>query len=209
MGNHMLKGRDFSESFAIGARMVSIRIVFVLAAVYDLLDFILDIKGAYLNAAKPSDGVGSQTYVYQPPGFEETGPNGEKLVGLLNYYVYGDPAAGRAWWTDFQAFLANDPINAQFTDADVNLARVDHELGYIIFAKYVDEIIGAGSSTEVIAWFRDTVESKYPGCSFGEWNTILGFGVTRDRSRRTVSVNATKLIHDLSGKSGVGTKAAE
>ena len=79
MGNRMVQGRDYSESFAVGARMMSIRIVFAIGAVYDMVDFIIDVKGAYLNAAKPEAGVGSKTYVWQPPGFEERGPNGERI----------------------------------------------------------------------------------------------------------------------------------
>ena len=175
----------------------SIKLVFVIAAVYDLGDFIVDIKGAYLNASKPEGGTGSNTYIYQPPGFEEYGPNGEKMVGLLNYYVYGDPAAGRAWWAEFQSFLTSAAIGTRFTDVDVNLGRIDHALGYIIFAKYVDELVGAGSTPEVIEWLRSTVDAKYPGCTYGPWDTVLGFGVSRDRANRTVSVNSAKLINDL------------
>ena len=196
MGNRMIKGRDYSESFAIGARMTSIRLVFAICAVHGLIDFTVDIRGAYLNAKKPSEGVGSETYVWQPPGFEETGPNGERLVGLLNSYVYGDPEAGRAWATEFSGHLV-DSVGAKMCDSDPNLGRVDHDLGFVIFAKYVDELIAAGSTPEVVAWFTEAVSSKYAGCTSGEWDTLLGFGVVHDRANRTVSVSARKLIHDL------------
>ena len=80
MGNTMRKGVDFSESFSIGARMASIRLVFAICAAYGLHDKMIDVKAAYLNAVKPASGPGSETYVYQPPGFEEYGPNGEILA---------------------------------------------------------------------------------------------------------------------------------
>ena len=38
--------------------------------------FQLDVRGAYLLAAKPTDGVGSTTYVHQPQGFEEFAAQG-------------------------------------------------------------------------------------------------------------------------------------
>ena len=66
---------------------MSVKIIFAIAAVYDWEDFLLDIKGAFLLTQKPSDGVGSETVVYQPPGFEQTGPNGEVMVGILNTFV--------------------------------------------------------------------------------------------------------------------------
>ena len=198
----MVKGRDYSESFAIGARMTSIRLIFAICAVHGLIDFTVDIRGAYLNAKKPSEGVGSKTYVWQPPGFEETGPNGERLVGLLNSYVYGDPEAGRAWAAEFNGHLINT-VGAKMCDSDPNLGRVDHELGFVIFAKYVDELIAAGSTPEVVAWFTEAVSSKYAGCTSGEWDTLLGFGVVHDRANRTVSVSARKLIHDLARRRGL------
>jgi len=203
MGNRMSKGKDYSESFAAGARMVSIRLVFVIAAVYDLIDFITDVKGAYLHASKPKEGIGSVTYVWQPPGFEEFGPNGEKMVGVLNQYVYGDPGAARAWAKRFDTFLKS--IGASFTDVDVNLGRIDHALGFIIYAKYVDEVVGAGSTDAVITWFQTAIDAEFPGCTHGPWDTVLGFGVTRNRVNRTVSVNATKLIRDLVGRHDAST----
>jgi hypothetical protein len=201
MGNRMVKGRDYSESFAIGARMLSIRTIFAICAVHGLIDFTVDIRGAYLNAKKPSDGIGSRTYVWQPPGFEETGPNGERLVGLLNTYVYGDPEGGRAWAAEFDGHLTG-AVGAKMCDMDPNVGRVDHKLGYVIFAKYVDELIAAGSTPEVVAWFTEAVSSKYSGCTSGPWDTLLGFGVVHDRANRTVKVSARKLIHDLARRRG-------
>ena len=203
MGNRMVQGRDYSESFAVGARMMSIRLIFAICAVYGLIDYTIDIKGAYLHAQRPESGVGSNTYVWQPPGFEETGPNGEKLVGLLNSYVYGDPGAGRAWWFDFNNFLVSDTIGATTTDADPNLGRVERDGAYLVYAKYVDELVIAASTQAILDWFAAAIEAKYPECTCGPWRTILGFGVSRDLKNRTVSVNATKLIHDLADRRGV------
>lgn len=58
-----------------------------------------------------------------------------------------------------------------------------------MIAKYVDELIAAGSTPEVVAWFTDAVSSKYSGCTSGTvgrpWDTLLGFGVVHDRANRT------------------------
>ena len=85
---------------------------------------------------------------------------------------------------------------------DPNVGRVDHELGYVIFAKYVDELIAAGSTPAVVAWFTDAASSKYSGCTSGPWDTLLGFGVVHDRANRTVTASARKLIRDLARRRG-------
>ena len=119
--------------------------------------------------------------------------------------AYGDPEAGRAWSADFTAHLKS--LGARVTDHDPNLGRIDHELGYIIYARYVDEVIGAGSTPAVIEWFRASIDARYAGCTHGPWRTVLGFGVTRDLESRTVSVNATKLITDVAKRRGVDAPA--
>ena len=36
-----------------------------------------------------------------------------------------------------------------------------------------------------------------PISTFERWSTVLGFGVRRDRARREVRVNATRVIEDM------------
>ena len=174
----MKQGVDYLESFSIGARLSSVKIIFALTAVYDLFDFQLDVRGAYLLAAKPTDGVGSTTYVHQPQGFEEFGPNGEQMVGVLNTYVYGDPAAGRAWMIKFNGILSS--LGAISCDLDPNYFRIEHTLGRIIFAKHVDELIGAATTEEARDWLHEAVAEHVPAsrcsargrrCSASAWCT--------------------------------------
>ena len=56
-------------------------------------------------------------------------------------------AAGRAWAALFDAFLKK--LGAVVTDSDNNLGAIKHELGTIVFAKHVDEVIGAARAHEV------------------------------------------------------------
>ena len=59
------------------------------------------------------------------------------------------------------------------------------------------------------AWVETTVSAKLAVGAFEHWHTVLGFGVTRDRKARTVSVDATRLIRDLAKRRGIsaGDKA--
>ena len=129
------------------------------------------------------------------------GPNGEVLVGVLDQYVYGDPEAGRAWASMFHEFLVG--LGARVTDFDLNLGRIDNSHGWLVYAKYVDELIVAGSTEAIVDWLRDKVVERFPGSTHGPWATVLGFGVAYDRKNRTVSVNAAKLILDACDKFGL------
>ena len=204
MGNFMRKGRDYLESFAVGARMMSVKMIYAICAVLDWEDFLLDIKGAFLLTEKPTEGVGSTTFVHQPRGFEETGPNGEPMVGVLNTYVYGDPAAGRAWMLKFDKVLIQK-LGAEADDIDPNLFRVNCELGHIIFAKHVDEMIGAASTEAARVWVHETISAHLEVGLFTRWGTVLGFNVTRDRQNKTVKIDGERLITDIAKRRGVNT----
>ena len=43
------------------------------------------------------------------------------------------------------------------TDYDLNLGRIDNSHGWLIYAKYVDELIVAGSTEAIVDWLRDKV----------------------------------------------------
>ena len=122
------------------------------------------------------------------------------MVGVLNTYVYGDPAAGRAWMVKFNGILSS--LGAISCDLDPNYFRIEHSLGRIIFAKHVDELIGAATTEEARDWLHEAVAEHVPVSLFGPWSTVLGFGVHHDREAKTVSMNASKLIGDLVVKPG-------
>ena len=63
----------------------------------------------------------------------------------------------------------------------------------------------SGSTDAVVEWLKKKISDKYAGCTHGPWATVLGFGVTRDRKQRTVSVDAARLIRDLAKRRGIST----
>ena len=96
-----------------------------------------------------------------------------------------------------------DGTGAVSTTTDPNLMRASYSFGRIVFAKHVDEVVGAASTPEVRDWFKATVEAEFKLSCFGEWDTVLGFGVRRNREQRTVGINAQKLINDAVKKRGL------
>jgi hypothetical protein len=197
MGNMLTKGRHYADTFAIGARLASVKIVFAVCAVMKWeFDFMLDISGAYLNAWRPSSGPGSWIVSNQPELFEKRGPNGEELFAVHDKYLYGDPASGRAWQHLFDAFLSDsvEGVGATCTTTDTNLFSVHNEHGHAVFAKHVDEIIGVADRATMRDFVVDRVTSRFKVSLVGKWQTVLGFSVKNHGGR--VTMGAERHIKD-------------
>ena len=96
-------------------------------------------------------------------------------------------------------------LGAEADDIDPNLFRVNCELGHIIFAKHVDEMIGAASTEAARVWVHETISAHLEVGSFTRWGTVLGFNVTRDRQNKTVKIDGERLITDIAKRRGVNT----
>ena len=137
-----------------------------------------------------------KTYVHQPAGYEQTGPNGEPMVGVLDYYLYGEPPAGRAWQDKFRGDLTR-VLGAESDDLDPNYWRIFNDVGRAIFITHVDELVGGADSMAMRDWIEEKLKSVLPISTFERWSTVLGYGVKRDRSRREVHGHAAKVITDM------------
>ena len=192
VGSGMEKGVDFFEKYAGGARMSSVKQVLVLTAVQDWIDFHFDLDGAYLEA-----DIDAEVYVEQGHGVDpEVGPHGEEMVMALDKAIYGTVQAGRLFTKKFRAALID--MGAECSLDDECVYRLDHRLGRIILSTHVDDGIGGASTQAVLDWFYDELIKR--GFSFsqrGSWDTLVGFGCSRDRANRTVTLTATKQIREL------------
>ena len=81
-----------------------------------------------------------------------------------------------------------------------------------VFRKYMKSMALGGQINHPIGFYVEfrvcgylVYVYVYAGCTHGPWATVLGFGVTRDRKQRTVSVDATRLIRDLAKRRGIST----
>ena len=110
--------------------------------------------------------------------------------------VYGTVQAGRLFSQKFRGALLEIGFEPSLDDEGV--FRLDHRLGRIILATHVDDGIGGASTPEVLAWMYEQLEVK--GFDFsqkGPWDTVLGFGCTRNHANRSVTLTARKQITDL------------
>jgi hypothetical protein len=93
-----LEGLDFGETYALVARLESIRILLVYATYHGFKLYQMHVKGAFLNGP-----IKEEVYVEQPPGFEDSEyPN---HVYKLSKALYGLKQAPRAWYECLRDFL--------------------------------------------------------------------------------------------------------
>ena len=91
-------GIDFTDVFALVARMETIRVLLALAEFYGWEVHHLDVKSAFLNGE-----IMEEIYVKQPEGYEI--PRKEHHVYKLRKALYGLKQAPRAWYSKLDKSL--------------------------------------------------------------------------------------------------------
>jgi hypothetical protein len=81
-GYSQVKGLDFDETYALVARLESIRILLAYATYHGFKLYQMDVKSAFLNGP-----IKEEVYVEQPPGFEDC--EYPKHVYKLSKALYG------------------------------------------------------------------------------------------------------------------------
>ncbi|GJZ90433.1 retrovirus-related pol polyprotein from transposon TNT 1-94 [Tanacetum coccineum] len=97
-GYNQQKGIDYDETYALVARLESIRILLAYAYALYFKLFQINVKSAFLNGF-----INEEVYMAQPPGFIDF----EKLdhIYKLKKALYGLKQAPKAWYDRLKAFL--------------------------------------------------------------------------------------------------------
>jgi hypothetical protein len=131
-GFTQVEGLDFGETYALVARLESIRILLAFATHHDFKLFQRDVKSAFLN------GPLSETmYVEQPPGFKD--PKFPDHVYRLDKALYGLKQAPRAWYDCLKDFLLKQGCEIGKADPTLFTRKVDNDI--FVCQIYVDDII--------------------------------------------------------------------
>src|SRR6266702_596646 len=180
-------GVDYDKTTAPTVRLESFRALLHTAATldWDLRQF--DIKTAFLHGILPEDET---MYMEQPEGFEEAGK--EDWVMKLMKSIYGMKQASRIWNKTFNAAIVGWGFERLACEWCVY--KRQSATGTIIFVVHVDDILATASSPSEIDRFKAELTSRWEISDLGEPRYALGIGITRDRSRRTISLSQTALI---------------
>ena len=136
---------DYQETFALTARISSIRTLLQRVVQNDMIIHQMDVKTAYLNAP-----IDCELYMEQPEGFEEHGENGEKLICKLNKSLYGLKQSGRNWNNLLHEYLQKEGFTQSQADPCVYVRMIDSKRCVIVIV-WVDDIIIAASHLSLLS----------------------------------------------------------
>ena len=175
-GFSQVEGIDFTETFSPTARMESIRMLVQLAVQNNWLLEQMDVKGAYLHPPIECD-----VYVKQPPGYQQS-PN---LVLKLKKSLYGLKQCGRNWHCSLHQYLRE--MNFLQSNADPCVFIQNVESGTTILLVWVDDIIIASSSKELMDNAKNILRDRFNMKDLGEISSFLGIDFQRKKECITMS----------------------
>jgi len=135
------EGVDYEDAFSPVVRITSVRLILAIVAHMDLELYQMDVRTAFLNGE-----LNEEIYIDQPLGFETKGQ--EHKVYKLKRFIYGLKQASRQWNVKFHQAILKDGFTMMEEDHYVYLKRSNNS--FIILSLYVDDILIAGNSKEMI-----------------------------------------------------------
>jgi Reverse transcriptase (RNA-dependent DNA polymerase) len=184
-GFSQVEGIDYFDTFLPVAKPTMVRMIFMMAAVYDLELDQIDVRAAYLNAE-----IDVPIYMQQPKGYEKG-----NLVCKLNKALYGTKQAGRAWSRVLKAFLEKCGFKSSVYDPCC--FTMERNGGIIFMVVWVDDISIAyhQNCKEEYKIFRSKFRKAFQLKEMGPMVDYLGMEVSRRRKDFELSFNCSENIN--------------
>jgi hypothetical protein len=167
-GYSHVEGLDFNETFALIARLESIRILLPYATNHGFNLYQMDVKSAFLNGP-----VEEEVYVEQPPGFKsEEYPN---HVYKLHKALYGLKQAPRAWYECLSDILTENGFKIGKTDSTLFTRKMGKDL--FVCQIHVDDIIFGSTNKSLCNEFNKIMTDRFEMSMMGVLTFFLGFQI--------------------------------
>ncbi|CAI7789199.1 unnamed protein product [Closterium sp. NIES-53] len=110
--------------------------------------------------------------------------------------VYGLCQAPREWHDTLRTTHAALGFAPSTADSSLFL-RTDTTLPPFYVLMYVDNLIFATADTEALALVKAELQERHTCTDLGELWSYLGLQITRDRARRTITLNQSHMVHQV------------
>jgi hypothetical protein len=191
-GYSQVEGLDFDETYALVARLESIRILLAYATYHGFKLYQMDMKSAFLNGP-----IKEEVYVEQPSRFEDNEyPN---HVCKLSKVLYGLKQAPRALYECLRDFLITNGFKVGKVDPTLFTKTIAKDL--FICQIYVDDIIFGSTNKSICEEFSRIMIQKFKMSMMGELKYFLGFQIKQLQEGTFIS--QTKYIQDILKKFGM------
>nr|GEU38679.1 hypothetical protein [Tanacetum cinerariifolium] len=167
-GNNTVIEIDYEETFSPVARFETISIILAVAAKQQWKLYHFYMKSAFLNGDLKED-----VYVSKPPGFESMTHTNK--VFCFPKVLYGLKQAPRAWYSKIDEFFhENGFIRSQH---EPTLYVKWQGTDILIVSLYVDDMIYASSSSQLIFEFQASMKKMFDMTDLGELRSIFGLEI--------------------------------
>ncbi len=192
---------DYGDTYAPVAKIVSVRIIFTLAAKEDLELFTFDVKAAFLNAP-----LSQEVYICQIPGFPLSDP---KKVLRLCKALYGLKQSSHEWYKTLCSAMTSIGLESCIVDPAVFYGRwssppdpsitmpADSSDLFIIIPVHVDNGLSATNSRPLYQWIIIQLNKIFKVNDLGNAEVFLGIRIERDHPNRKLWLSQKDYIADL------------
>jgi transposase InsO family protein len=180
-GFSQIYGVDYMDTFAPVAKLASIRILFAIAAIYDLEVDQMDVVTAFLAAP-----LQEEIYMEQPEGFEI----GKDMVCRLLRSLYGLKQSARVWNQRIREFLKSIGFQQTYSDPCV---FVNPQTG-IILAIWVDDLLIFAKDKKGMNDVKAALKDEYEMKDLGELQYFVGIQVHRNRKEKLFHINQSGYV---------------
>ena len=194
-GYSQVKDIDYSATFSATLRHTSLRLLMAIAAGNKLKLDHFDVTSAFTQSK-----IDAEIYVEPPPGFETKDNKGRPKLLKLKKALYGTKQASKLWQDTLVRHLTHGMGFRQLSyDPCLFIKHVDtHRM---IVGVYVDDVIVAHDSPELLSWF----ERKFTGPGgfnakyLGKLSWFLGMAVDH-HADSSITMHQTAYIEKLLDK---------
>ena len=186
-------GIDYEETYAPVAKFPSIRALIAIGNYLDLEIHQMDVKTAFLNGE-----LEEEIYMSPPDGISKKG------ICKLNRTLYGLKQSPRMWNKKIDDFLVSKQrftrLNA---DHGTYIRRDEASQSIAIIAIYVDDLLILTSNLSQMDKLKSELKKAFEMTDCGEVHHFLGIRITRDRSKRHISLDQSHLADQVLKRHGM------
>jgi hypothetical protein len=189
-GYSQRKGVDYNETFSPVVRIDSIRVMIAIA-----LAFGLDIEQIDIGTAFLYGDLKEPNYMVQPLGFEQLGPNGERLICELLKTIYGLHQASRAWFQVLKEYLISKGFKCIIADPCIFI-RIENGLPIFVLL-YVDDVMLISNDKALIETLKTVLKMRFEVKDIGVADWILGLQIERYENGNAIWLGQPRYIMEM------------
>ncbi|CAI7746008.1 unnamed protein product [Closterium sp. NIES-53] len=183
------QGVDYFHTLSPTPKMTTLRVLLHVAAQRNYELHSLDFSTAFLQG-----NLHEEIWQRRPPDFTGSFPAGTQWS--LRRPVYGLCQAPREWHDTLRTTLAALGFTPFAADSSLFLRTNTSPLPFYVLV-YVDDLVFTTADTEALTLVKSELQKRHTCTDLGELRNYLGLQITLDRTRRTITLTLSHMVHQV------------